>query len=68
MIATAIIPTLPVALFPAGFAPVAFGIAVLALGAGFAALVAAIVRDDGRTFGRASVSSLPTAVSLPRAA
>jgi hypothetical protein len=72
MIATAIIPALPVALLPAGLMPVAFGLAVLAVGFGFAALVASIARDDDRTSGRATrsanVPSLPTPLSLPRAA
>jgi len=46
MLAVDVIPTLP-ALMPAGPAAVAFGLVLLAVAAGFGALVAALVRAEG---------------------
>jgi hypothetical protein len=72
MIATTLIPTLPVALIPAGLMPVAFGLAALALAVGFGALVTAMVRTDDHALASAAtvtpVAPLPTVARLSHAA
>lgn len=63
MIAAAIIPTLPVALVPAGLLPLAFGLAAVAALAGFGGLVLAIVRQEAGALGAAHPAPVAIAPS-----
>jgi hypothetical protein len=65
---TAIIPTLPVALMPAGLMPTVLVLGLLAVAAGFAALVTSMVREDAAAAVRATPARVSGPMPLPHAA